>query len=77
MTTPLPARVVAGLALALAGALPTQAAAAPIADTGTPSLPDFPGAAATAQKIKDPANRAAEPVHGARTRTRTSTTTPG
>ena len=56
MTTPLPARVVAGLALALAGALPTQAAAAPIADSGTPSLPAFSGAAASAQKIGDPAN---------------------
>ena len=56
MTTPLPARVVAGLALAVAGALPTQAAAAPIADSGTPTLPAFSGAPAIANEIANPTN---------------------
>ena len=45
---------VALLAGAVALALSGTASAAPINDTGNPSLPPFTGKAATAHKVKDP-----------------------
>ena len=64
------------LVLIVCGALAASAAAAPIVDTGTPSLPPFQGAPATKHKIKDPTIARQNPFM-ARTRTPTSTTTPG
>ena len=48
------ASVVAVATAAVTLALSATASALPIADAGTPSLPNFSGAAATAQKVKDP-----------------------
>ncbi len=48
------ASVAAAVAAVIALTLAAPALATPIADTGTPSLPAFSGAAATASKIKDP-----------------------
>ena len=70
-------RRIASLAVAAVAISAAPAAAEPIVPVGTPSLPAFSGAPATANEIQGPDDRAAEPVHGRRTRTPTSTTTPG
>ena len=48
------ASVVAAATAALTLAFAASAQALPIVDVGTPSLPNFSGAAATAKKVKDP-----------------------
>jgi len=56
---------VAGLASLFALAATSPAAAAPIADAGTPSLPAFSGAPASAHKVSDPTNPPQNPYMAA------------
>ena len=63
-------------AAALALVLASPAGAEPIADAGTPSLPEFSGSAATPHKLDDPRARPRTRTWPT-TRTRTSTTTRG
>ena len=59
------ASVVAVATAAVTLGLSATASALPIADAGTPSLPNFSGAAATAKKVKDPTKAPQNPFMAA------------